>query len=1226
MKTLRPLLLHCLFPLRARQTYTNRFCLLLLLMAGTSSLSAAVRTWDGSSDGYWSTAANWSGNVAPVNGDDLVFSFPTAARVTTNDIASLRLNTITFSGGDRSTLRGNSITLTNGISAPSSTFANYTIDLPITCGASQTFSCAFDARVLLNGSLNLGTFTLTLDVNGIVSPQFEITGAISGAGGLVKTGNGSLRLSGANSFSGAVIISDGGLEAYSDTALGSTVGGTIFNGRGDLILHDAAIGNEALTVNGSAGGDLYGYNSSWAGPITLNTNLGVRNGLSMTTLSGVISGTGGLYLYAGTLRLSGSSGNTYTGTTRVQGGTLELQKSIGNAIVGPLVIGDLFGGPSQKVVRLLTSTVLGNIPVTIYADGLLDLNGYSDSIGSLTLNGGDVTTGTGTLTLGGDVSVFYDSTISGKLDLGIGQRTFTVAGTLGNADLRISAAVSNGGMVKEGAGRLILSGVNTYAGTTTINDGILVADNNSALGAVAGRTTVNHGGTLWLGANADSVPEPLTLNGTGYGGTNGALLAVLAVAETGNITLATPSTILADGQLTLSGVISGVGPLTKAGGGSLFLSGFSDNTYLGDTIVADGTLYLSKIGAASIPSHLVIGDGTPFGPATAARHTSSHTIIGGITVNRGGLYDLNGQSESFSLAQLGGQPPLRLNDGGDVQTGAGQLFLPAGTAVVVEPGVNGSSSISGRLALEASLAFGGNHTFAVNNTAGIGAAPLTISAALEAVSSTAHVIKTGPGEMRLTGNNTYTGQLAVNGGRVTLASSTALGASSGGVLVSSNAVLAIDGSFTFNEPLTLNSTAASSLVILSADSVWNGTIALSKRSAITVSPGISLLVLGAITGGNMLTKIGLGDLILGGNSSNTERHTRVHEGTLVLSSSFTSGAVTGGLTIGDGVGGANADVVRLNRLRQIDNGVLVTLASSGLLDLNGFSESFGSLEGSGHVTSGAAATLEVGLDDTSTTYDGIVSGGVSFWKRGLGTMTLSGDNTYTGPTTIGGGGKLLVNGAQAQSAVVISNGCTLGGSGVVGNITVVAGGTVSPGSSAGRLTSIGVTFSSGSTFRVELNGTTAGSGYDQLTVQSGTVQLGGATLNATLGFQSASNNTFTIINKTSAGAVGGTFNGLPENATLNISGIPFRITYAGGTGNDVVLTQLQTPPTLNFLWVPGTNLTLSWATNLGFALEANTNLHTGGWVPVTAPPVVGTNYVLTETTSEPQKFYRLRSP
>ena len=140
------------------------------------------------------------------------------------------------------------------------------------------------------------------------------------------------------------------------------------------------------------------------------------------------------------------------------------------------------------------------------------------------------------------------------------------------------------------------------------------------------------------------------------------------------------------------------------------------------------------------------------------------------------------------------------------------------------------------------------------------------------------------------------------------------------------------------------------------------------------------------------------------------------------------------------------------------------------------------------------------------------------------------------------------------------------------------------------------------------------------------MQLGGATLNATLGFQSASNNTFTIVNKTSVGAVGGTFNGLPENATLNISGIPFRITYAGGTGNDVVLTQLQTPPTLNYLWVPGTNLTLSWATNLGFTLEANTNLHTGGWVPVTAPPVVGTNYVLTETTSEPQKFYRLRSP
>src|SRR6185295_18482403 len=109
---------------------------------------------------------------------------------------------------------------------------------------------------------------------------------------------------------------------------------------------------------------------------------------------------------AGTLRLLGSSANIYNGSMTVEEGLLELNKPAGFvAITGPLTIGDGTGADGSAIVRLLGPTaVSASSAVTIEADGLLDLNGNSNAIGSLTLAGGDVTTGLGTLTLGGDVT------------------------------------------------------------------------------------------------------------------------------------------------------------------------------------------------------------------------------------------------------------------------------------------------------------------------------------------------------------------------------------------------------------------------------------------------------------------------------------------------------------------------------------------------------------------------------------------------------------------------------------------------------------------------------------------------------------------------------------------------------------------------------------------------------------------------------------------------------
>jgi len=180
---------------------------------------------------------------------------------------------------------------------------------------------------------------------------------------------------------------------------------------------------------------------------------------------------------------------------------------------------------------------------------------------------------------------------------------------------------------------------------------------------------------------------------------------------------------------------------------------------------------------------------------------------------------------------------------------------------------------------------------------------------------------------------------------------------------------------------------------------------------------------------------------------------------------------------------------------------------------------------------------------------------VGLIKSTAGTVTLSGANTYTGTTTITGG-TLLVNGSLAAGSSVTVNGGTLGGTGTVGTVTAVSG-AIAPGSSPGLLTTNGnVIFAPPAAFVAEVNGPTAGSQYDQLKV-NGTVSLGGASLNLLLGggFVAAVGTQFVLIDNDGTDPVSATFNALPEGASLLVSGQRFTVSYAAGTGNDVVLTK-----------------------------------------------------------------------
>jgi autotransporter-associated beta strand protein len=138
-----------------------------------------------------------------------------------------------------------------------------------------------------------------------------------------------------------------------------------------------------------------------------------------------------------------------------------------------------------------------------------------------------------------------------------------------------------------------------------------------------------------------------------------------------------------------------------------------------------------------------------------------------------------------------------------------------------------------------------------------------------------------------------------------------------------------------------------------------------------------------------------------------------------------------------------------------------------------------------------ASRVTVGLQSGSSA--GVISGQGGIAKQGATTLTLSGNNTYTGATTVEQG-KLIVNGSVSSSAVTVQSGATLGGSGTVGSLTL--NGILAPGNSAGTTTATGDTFwNQGSSYNWEifdLDGP-AGTGWDLLAVTGGELNLNGIT-------------------------------------------------------------------------------------------------------------------------------------
>ncbi len=339
-----------------------------------------------------------------------------------------------------------------------------------------------------------------------------------------------------------------------------------------------------------------------------------------------------------------------------------------------------------------------------------------------------------------------------------------------------------------------------------------------------------------------------------------------------------------------------------------------------------------------------------------------------------------------------------------------------------------------------------------------------------------------------------------------------------GTCVNGNALLATGATFVARTPSALQCTGVNGPIFTGgtlqiALNGFTSSLAMTLQSAGgTVDTGTNTATLsGALSGAGGLTKIGAGTLILSGPS------------TYLGATTISAGTLQGGAA--NAFSASSATIVN----------------AGATLNLGGFNQQIGSLAGAGSTVLGANA-LTTGGDGTSTTFAGVISGvGGSLDKIGAGTFTLSGNNTYTGPTTINGG-TLVINGSIV-SPITVSNGGILGGNATLGPTTIAAGGTIAPGNSIGAITVNGpLIFAAGSIYTVEANA----AGQSDLTRVNGAATISGGTVNVlaatgTYLYQT----TYTIL--TASGGVAGVFSSVNSN-------LAFLTPVLSYDANDVFLT------------------------------------------------------------------------
>jgi len=733
--------------------------------------------------------------------------------------------------------------------------------------------------------------------------------------------------------------------------------------------------------------------------------------------------------------------------------------------------------------------------------------------GSLLFAGGiDLTTPTSTasrtLTLGGS----GDITVSGSIATGV--------------------AVTNptgGNLSVENTALTILSGNNTYLGTTTVSSGAtLRLGSATALGTTNGGTAV----TGALDLNGQTIgQEALSISGTGVS-SSGVVFNTSASAASwsGTITPSGDSTIKAtNGSITLSGGIdlnnntNSSRTLTLQGTGGLILSGNISNSFAGSTgnIAIAGTarnVTLSGNNSYNGTTTLSSGGGMNINSANAI---STNTFVIGSTAflnntSGGALTNLGNNNitlaDTLTFGTSGSTATSSLNLGtGTVTASSSRTITIAGTNVTLGFGTLDSISSSSARTFTAT---GAGNTLSLAGWKIQSGSTNNVNAKLE---GTANWTITGPivngnafsngvqidatGLTTFGGNNTYDGATIVSSGaRLRLGSATALGATNGGTTISSGGALDLNGQTIGAEALTISGTGVSSSGAIfnssASAATWSGNITPSAGSTIKATSG-SITLSGGIDLNNnsgssrTLTLDGTSEIIVSGNISNsfagsTGSLTKTGIGTVTLSGANTYSGTTE----------ISAGTLRLSGTSALStNGVIFgssSAANNSTLQLAGGGNyvlsAFGSTNENGNNidftnSSGSAATLTFTAATNYVTRSSDNAGGrtVANNSTNLGVVfngAVDIGSTTSNNVTFAGAGNTTVKGVIFNTNTAVVRGLTKTGIGILslegansynGPTTVSAGSLIV--ASSGSLSSSAVSISNGATFRY--NGSSA---------------------------------------------------------------------------------------------------------------------------------------------------------
>jgi autotransporter-associated beta strand protein len=569
------------------------------------------------------------------------------------------------------------------------------------------------------------------------------------------------------------------------------------------------------------------------------------------------------------------------------------------------------------------------------------------------------------------------------------------------------------------------------------------------------------------------------------------------------------------GRLRLSNITEDGGPRSFTMNGNGFLHLTRANGFTGRTTILGGTVSLEAAVGPSVSADLVIGDGTPTNTPKAQvgitginqipdqgrveviaggqLHVYKPEVIGDLTL-KDGRVDVFAPAPGFVVKNIAMVGgTFAISNGPSVATLAGGVTA---TSSAVGPAtiIPGAANPSQP---QGSLTLTGPFsTFTVND--GPAANDLDVSISL---AGAAGLVKTGPGTLRFSGAraNSYQGETVVRLGRIDLARTA--------IAIPAGLQVGVGG-------------GSANVFMLASDNI---------ADTAAVSVGFSGVLRAENIGDTVasLTVGESGELRLGDDAKASLKTSKleVSGGKIVLQRDSTVIPLVTFAATSTAAGPA-------------------MIAGTGrlLLEGNGLNLS---------VTDGPQA-IDLRIEVPMVTGAGSVPD-VELVKRGAGAVLYAGDNPYTWKTRVLEGA-LLVNGTQASKEIILQNG-KLAGTGTVVAVSAT-GGVFAPGFSPGRMTMKSLALNAGMTLAMEVNGPTPGSDYDQIIAEQ-SVSLLNATLALTSGGSLPPGASILLIDNRGTTAVAGTFAGLPEGAVVNAGSARLEITYRGGDGNDIVLSDVS---------------------------------------------------------------------